>query len=61
VIGRSAVRALCEAGHQVRTTARGEENTRLARGLGAERVAVDLYLGRHNGSWCAGCMGAIKG
>jgi uncharacterized protein YbjT (DUF2867 family) len=42
VIGRAAVGALREAGHQVLTTARREENARWARGLGAEPVTVDL-------------------
>jgi 2-alkyl-3-oxoalkanoate reductase len=43
VLGRATVRALREAGHQVRTTARGEDNARLMRSLGAEPVEVDLY------------------
>jgi nucleoside-diphosphate-sugar epimerase len=43
VLGRPAVRALREAGHQVRATARGEEKARLVRSLGAEPVDVDLY------------------
>jgi nucleoside-diphosphate-sugar epimerase len=45
VLGRATLRALREAGHQVRTTARGEENARLARSLGAEPLEVDLYDG----------------
>jgi nucleoside-diphosphate-sugar epimerase len=43
VLGRATVRALRQAGHQVRTTARGEDNARLMRSLGAEPVEVDLY------------------
>jgi nucleoside-diphosphate-sugar epimerase len=43
VVGRSAVRALVEAGHRVRATARGEEKARVVRGLNAEPVEVDLY------------------
>jgi nucleoside-diphosphate-sugar epimerase len=43
VLGRATVQVLREAGHQVRTTARGVENARLARALGAEPVEVDLY------------------
>ncbi len=45
VLGRATLRALREAGHRVSTTARGEENARLARSVGAEPVAVDLYDG----------------
>lgn len=43
VLGRATGRALREAGHHVRTTARGEEAAGLARGLGAEPLEVDLY------------------
>ena len=42
VLGRASVRALREAGHQVRATARGAENAKLVRDLGAEPVEVDL-------------------
>jgi nucleoside-diphosphate-sugar epimerase len=43
VLGRPTVRALVEAGHEVRGTARREENAALVRALGAEPVAVDLF------------------
>ena len=43
VLGRPAVRALVEAGHEVRGTARGDEKAALLRSLGAEPVAVDLF------------------
>jgi nucleoside-diphosphate-sugar epimerase len=43
VLGRPTVRALVDAGHQVRGTARGDEKSALLRSLGAEPVAVDLF------------------
>lgn len=43
VLGRPTVRALVQAGHDVRGTARGEEKATLLRSLGAEAVAVDLF------------------
>ncbi len=43
VLGRPVVRALVEAGHRVRSTARGAEKADLIRRLGAEPVDVDLY------------------
>jgi len=43
VLGRATLRTLREAGHHVRTTARGAENVRLAQSLGAEPVEVNLY------------------
>ena len=43
VLGRPTVRALVEAGHDVRGTARGDEKSALLRSLGAEPVAVDLF------------------
>ena len=43
VLGRPAVRALVEAGHDVRGTARSDEKSALLRLLGAEPVAVDLF------------------
>jgi nucleoside-diphosphate-sugar epimerase len=43
VLGRPTVRALVEAGHEVRGTARGGEKSALMRSLGAEPVAVDLF------------------
>jgi nucleoside-diphosphate-sugar epimerase len=43
VLGRPTVRALVEAGHEVRGTARGDEKSGLLRSLGAEPVAVDLF------------------
>jgi nucleoside-diphosphate-sugar epimerase len=43
VLGRASLKALVEAGHQVRSTARTEEKAELVRSLGAEPVQVDLY------------------
>ena len=43
VLGRPTVRALVEAGHEVRGTARGEEKSVPVRSLGAEPIAVDLF------------------
>ncbi len=43
VLGQATIRALMEAGHQVRATARGEEKARLARALGAQPVDPDLF------------------
>src|SRR5205809_2581056 len=43
VLGRPTVRALVNAGHQVRGTARGPEKAEMLRSLGAEPVAVDLF------------------
>jgi nucleoside-diphosphate-sugar epimerase len=43
VLGRSSVKLLFDAGHEVRGTARGEEKSQLLRSLGAEPVSVDLY------------------
>ncbi|HEV8573641.1 MAG TPA: NAD(P)-dependent oxidoreductase [Dehalococcoidia bacterium] len=43
VLGQPTVRALIEAGHDVRGTARGEEKSQLVRSLGAKPVAVDLF------------------
>jgi nucleoside-diphosphate-sugar epimerase len=42
VLGRPTVRALVEAGNEVRGTARGEEKAALLRSLGVEPVAVDI-------------------
>jgi nucleoside-diphosphate-sugar epimerase len=43
VLGRASLKALVEAGHQVRATARTEEKAELVRNLGAEPVQADLY------------------
>ena len=43
VLGRASLRALIEAGHHVRATARGAEKLDLVRNLGAEPVQVDLF------------------
>lgn len=43
VLGRASVRALIDAGHTVRATARGIEKTRVVRRLGAEPVDIDLF------------------
>lgn len=43
VLGRPTARALVEAGHEVRGTARRDEKSALLRSLGAEPVTVDLF------------------
>ena len=43
VLGRPTVRALVEAGHEVRGTARGIEKAEMLRSFGAEPVEVDLF------------------
>jgi nucleoside-diphosphate-sugar epimerase len=43
VVGRPAVRALVEAGHEVTGVARSDEKAALLRGLGAGPVAVDVF------------------
>ena len=43
VLGRASLKALVEAGHQVRATARSQEKAEIVRELGAEPVQVDLY------------------
>jgi 2-alkyl-3-oxoalkanoate reductase len=43
VLGRPTVKALVEAGHQVRGAARGEAKAALLQSLGAEPVTVDLF------------------
>ncbi|HKX17260.1 MAG TPA: NAD(P)-dependent oxidoreductase [bacterium] len=43
VLGRATVRALSEAGHTVRATARGPEKALVVRRLGAEPVDIDLF------------------
>ena len=43
VLGRASIPALFEAGHRVRSTARGAEKSALVRSLGAEPVDVNLY------------------
>lgn len=43
VLGRASLKALVEAGLEVRATARTQEKANLVRELGAEPVRVDLY------------------
>lgn len=43
VLGRASLKALVEAGHQVRATARTQGKEDVVRSLGAEPVSVDLY------------------
>jgi nucleoside-diphosphate-sugar epimerase len=43
VIGQASLRPLVEAGHPVRSTARGKEKADLVRRMGGEPVEVDLY------------------
>ncbi|MGH9704973.1 MAG: NAD-dependent epimerase/dehydratase family protein [Candidatus Acidiferrales bacterium] len=43
VLGRATIPPLVEAGHAVRSTARGKEKAELVRQMGAEAVEIDLY------------------
>ena len=43
VLGRASLKFLVEAGHRVRSSARGSENADLVRRLGVEPVDVDLF------------------
>lgn len=43
VLGQASLRPLVEAGHTVRSTARGKEKAELVRRMGAEPVEIDLY------------------
>ncbi len=43
VLGRASVKALVEAGHEVRATARTSSKADAVRNLGAEPIQVDLY------------------
>lgn len=43
VLGRAALTPLVQAGHKVRSSARGEEKAALVRRLGAEPVEVNLF------------------
>lgn len=43
VLGRATLRALIEAGHTVRATARGQAKAAAVRAIGAEPIEVDLY------------------
>lgn len=43
VLGRSAVAALVEAGHQVTGVARTDDKAASLRGLGAEAVSIDIF------------------
>jgi nucleoside-diphosphate-sugar epimerase len=43
VLGRSSLKSLVEAGHQVRATARTQEKADRVRNLGAVPIQVDLY------------------
>lgn len=43
VLGRASVLALVEAGHNVRSTARGRDKAALIRSLGAEPIECDLF------------------
>jgi len=54
VVGRAALQAMIEAGHRVRSSARGQEKAGLVRRLGAAPVDVDLDDG-------AGLRQAIAG
>jgi nucleoside-diphosphate-sugar epimerase len=60
VVGRATLRTLVEAGHQVRSTARGEEKADLVRSIGAEPVEVDLYESKSVREAVAGSDAVIR-
>lgn len=60
VLGRAALPALVAAGHNVRSTARGNEKAALARKLCAEPVACDLYDRASIRRAIAGCDAVIR-
>src|SRR5690348_17000461 len=60
VVGRAGMKALVEAGHQVRSTARNDEKAQLVRELGAEPVRVDLYDPKEVRQAIAGCEAVLR-
>jgi uncharacterized protein YbjT (DUF2867 family) len=59
-LGLPAVRALVEAGHEVRAPARGEAKSQLVRKAGAEAVSVDIYDVAALRSLSRGCDAAVR-
>ncbi len=60
VLGKPGVRALVEAGHEVRGTARGAEKAETLRSLGAEPIEVDLFDAGSVRGAVAGCDAVIN-
>jgi nucleoside-diphosphate-sugar epimerase len=60
VLGRASLKALVEARHQVRATARGDEKAEVVRSLGAEPVQVDLYDAKEVRQAIAGCEALLR-
>ncbi|HEX5410392.1 MAG TPA: NAD(P)-dependent oxidoreductase [Terriglobia bacterium] len=60
VLGRASVKALLEAGHQVRATVRNDEKALLVRELGAEPAQADLYDPKEVRQAIAGCEALLR-
>lgn len=60
VLGLASLKALIEAGHQVRATARTPEKAEVVRNLGAEAVSVDLYDPKDVRQAVAGCEAILR-
>ncbi len=60
VLGLASLKALIEAGHQVRATARTPEKAEVVRNLGAEAVSVDLYDPKEVRQAIAGCEAILR-
>ena len=60
VLGRAALQPLVQAGHRVRSSARGKEKSDLIRSLGAEPVDVDLYDPASLREAIAGCGAVLR-
>lgn len=60
VLGRASLKALIEAGHQVRATARTQEKAEVVSNLGAEVVSVDLYDPKEVRQAIAGCEAILR-
>ncbi|HZT69598.1 MAG TPA: NAD(P)-dependent oxidoreductase [Terriglobia bacterium] len=60
VLGRATLKALAEAGHQVRATARTDEKAELVRSLGAEPVRVDLFDPEEVRKAVKGCEAVLR-
>lgn len=60
VLGRASLRALAEAGHQVRATARTDEKASVVRNLGAEAVRVDLFNTTEVRRALSGCEAVLR-
>jgi len=60
VLGRASVKALVEAGHEVRASARTNLKADAVRKLGAETVQVDLYDPKEVRRAVAGCEAILR-